>query len=321
MRALYDLYQTLQPHPDNGVNISARGRITRTHAVTPKRRRVVLVADEPLSLAELYAHPDCKPLKDGWVPVGLLKSGELVQATWEGMTTGGITGFRNWGKSTILKALTLHAFHARAQGFNCQIAGIDPHAGLPGALFTYFRPVLRQFDQAFAGHDPLDDGRVVAYLESLEAEARQAQRTGFRADTPWRIIVIDEADVLLSSRCGKDAYRVLVALINLRKFRLFVLLSWADTTKQGSGGHGTGLVSASSTVFCTRYNVDKARRMLSGPGEAAKVANLRLSWAAVKIPPRAPGEESKLQIVKMPLVTPLDLEPFQERSSEALRRS
>lgn len=268
------------------------------------------MSDEPLSLSELYAHPDIKPLKDGWVPIGPLKSGELLQTTWEGMTTGGITGFRNWGKSAILKAMTFHALHARAQGFNCQVVGIDPHHNLPGAFGTYFRPILGQFDQTFLGHDPLEDGSIIAYLKGLEAEARQAQRSGFSDDTPWRIIVIDEADVLLKSKYGGEAYRLIVSLINLRKARIFFLLSFADTTKEGSGGHGTGIVSASSTVLCVRYNVDKARRLLAGPGEAAKVANLRLGWAAVKVPPRNPGEEARVQIVKMPLVTDKDLEPF-----------
>lgn len=309
MKFVYDLYQKLQ-RTDEGVNI-AEGKITTSLEVTPRRRKKVFVPEGPLLLPELYAHPDCKPLKEGWVPIGLLKNGGLAQSTWQGMTTGVTTGLRNFGKSGILKALTLHALRAKQQGFNCRVMLGDPHHNLPDASGTFFKPVLHQFDQTFLGMDIVTEGAYMPFLEHLNSRVEQMQRQGFDESAPWYIIIIDEADLFFKAKkWGKRAYEIVEKLINLRKARIFFLFSFADVTKSGSGGHGTGIVAAGSTVFCVRYNVNKARSVLQGPGEAQKTVSLPLGYAAVKIPARNPGEEAKVQICKMPLVKESDLDPF-----------
>lgn len=307
MRFLYDVYQHLTPH-DSGINLDA-GRIVAEKAIIPRRSNRVTLPAGPLTLAEVYAHPACLPLKDGAVPIGLTKNGELIQSTWQGMTTAVVAGNRNFGKSNILKNFGLHALHARQQGFNCQIVLGDPHAGLPDSLEEFFRPILPQFDQTFLGIEIVEEGGYMPFFHGLKREIAQMQQQGFDETTPWKIILIDEADLFFKHKAyGKQAYDIIEYLINLRKARIFFLLSFADTTKKGSGSHGTGIVTAGSTVLCVRYTQARAKIILPERGDAQKTYSLPLGYAAVKIPARQSGEESKLRICKIPKVTAEDLE-------------
>ena len=92
--------------------------------------------------------------------------------------------------------------------------------------------------------------------------------------------------------------------INLKEY---MLSSWLDRV---------GFVSQDTFVFheSVKNNIAFGMDRYSDEEiiEAAKAANLHLGWAAVKVPPRNPGEEARVQIVKMPLVTDKDLEPFKK---------
>lgn len=261
-----------------------------------------------LPFADLLHHPKFPKdgLIKGLVPVGLTKnSGDLLMSSWQRMTTGIVAGRRNHGKSGILKSFILYALHARKQGLNCQIWLFDPHHNLPDATGTFFKPILHQFDQAFLGMDSLRTGRHLEFLHGLLDYVQACQKTGFDDAAPWYFIFVDEADLLFQDEAyGKENYRLIRDLINLRKGRIFFMLSFADTTKSGSGGKGTGLVAAGTTVFVVNYDMTRARLVLQGTDEARKALNLPVGFAAVKIP------DAKVQVCRMPLVSEADLQPF-----------
>ena len=259
--------------------------------------------DQILTLNALLHHND---LKKGYIPIGLSKkTGELMQSTWKKMTTGIICGRRNFGKSSILKALALIALHAKKRGEHYQLYLFDPHHNLPDATGTFFKPILHYFDDCFLGMESLEQGKHLALFRDLKAQVQDFQEEGFDERTPWRFIFIDEADLLFKAKKhGKENYYYVEHLINLRKGRIFFLLSFADTTKAGSGDIGTSLVAAGTTVFCVNYDIIRARVVLQGPNEAQKAVNLPVGYAAIKIP------DSKVQVCRMPYITEADLAPF-----------
>ena len=122
------------------------------------------------------------------------------------------------------------------------------------------------------------------------------------------LFFVDEADLFFQAGGnGKITYTFIRDLVNLRKARIFFLLSFADTTKQGSGGHGTGLVAAGSTAFCVPYDADRARRILP-KDDAHKAPKLSVGEAIIKIP-----DEKRVSICQMPLVSEKDLTPFKKK--------
>ncbi len=272
--------------------------------LTPSPRKVIASsANEILTLDELLHH---KNLQKGYIPIGLTrKSNELVQSTLKKMTTGVIAGRRNFGKSSILKSLSLCCLHARKKGLRAKLYLFDPHHNLPDSTGLFFKPILHQFDECFLGMESLERGRHLELFSDIKASVQEFQEGGFDENAPWHIFFIDEADLFFKNKkFGKDTYRLIEHLINLRKGRLFFLLSFADTTKAGSGDIGTSLVAAGTSVFCVNYDLARARVVLQGPNEARKALNLPVGYAAVKIP------DQKVQVCRMPYVTEKDLIQF-----------
>jgi len=259
-----------------------------------------------LTLDTLRTHKALQPLKKGYVPIGLSrKTGDLIQSSWQRMTTGIIAGRRNHGKSSILKAMILLALHARRSGLKCKIYLFDPHHNLPDAIGTFFKPILDQFDGYFLGMESLKEGKHLVLFHQLLEHVQTFQEEGFDESAPWHFVFMDESDLFFQDKeHGKENYSLVRDLVNLRKGRIFFLLSFADTTKAGSGNIGTGLVAAGTTVFCVNYDLTRARLVLQGQGEAQRALNLPVGYAAVKIP------DAKVQVCQMPYITEADLEPF-----------
>lgn len=262
---------------------------------------------DTLTLDSLLTRKDLKPLKKGFVPIGISrKDGSLIQSSWQKMTTGVIAGRRNHGKSSILKAMILFALHARKQGLKCKVYLFDPHHNLPDATGTFFKPILDQFDQCYLGLESLKDGKHLTLFAELLNMVQSYQEDGFDEKAPWHFVFIDEADLFFQDKeNGKETYNMIRDLVNLRKGRIFFLMSFADTTKAGSGNIGTSLIAAGTSVFCVSYDMDRAKRVLQGQGEAQRALNLPVGFAVIKIP-----DEKRVTVCRMPYVTERDLEPF-----------
>lgn len=240
------------------------------------------------------------------------KDGSLVQSSWKRMTTGVIAGRRNFGKSSILKSLVMIALHARKQGLKCKIHLFDPHHNLPDATGTFFKPILNQFDQCYLGLESLKDGKHLTLFRELLEMVQNFQEEGFDESAPWHFMFMDEADLFMQDKeYGKATYNAIRDLVNLRKGRIFFLMSFADTTKAGSGNIGTGLVAAGTSVFCVNYDIDRAKRILQGQGEAQRALNLPIGFAVVKIP-----DERRVTVCRMPYVTETDLQPFLQPTTQ-----
>lgn len=266
-----------------------------------------------LTLDVLLTRKDLKPLKKGFVPIGISrKDGTLIQSSWQKMTTGIIAGRRNHGKSSILKALIMIALHARRQGLKCKIHLFDPHHNLPDSTGLFFKPILDQFDSVFLGLESMKDGKHLTLFQELLDTVQNFQEEGFDEAAPWHIVAIDESDLFLQDKeHGKETYNAIRDLVNLRKGRIFFIMSFADTMKAGSGNIGTGLVAAGTSVFCVNYDIDRAKRVLQGQGEAQRALNLPVGFAVVKIP-----DEKRVTVCRMPYVTEADLEPFLQHPTQ-----
>lgn len=273
-----------------------------------RKKRHDQSAFEVLPFAELLQYKDFPTdgLQHGLVPIGLKRrTNEFLSSSWERMTTGIIAGKRNFGKSTIIKAFLLYALHARANGLKCKINLFDPHHNLPDSLGLFCKPILHQFDQVFLGLKSLQEGRHLTLFGELLELVKGYQKDGFDQAAPWHFIFVDEADLFFQDKeHGKETYELIRDLINLRKGRIFFLLSFADTTKAGSGKVGTGIVTAGAAVFCVNYDMTRARIILQGTNEPQKAINLARGFAVCKLP------DSKAFVCRMPLVTAADLTPF-----------
>ncbi len=273
----------------------------RTAAYRPAKKDI-------LTFNALINHPDFdkNSLKQGNMALGIDKrTDKIKQSTHKSMTTGIIAGRRNYGKSMILKNHILLALHAKQAGLNCNVIFCDPHHNLPDACGTFFKPILDQFDMTFLGMESLERGYHLKLFKDLKAQMQSYQQTGFDQSAPWWLIYVDEADLFFKAKNGKQTYQFIEHLVNLRKGRIFFLLSFADTTKSGAGGHGTSLVAAGSTVFCVNYDATRARRILGDDGR--KAFNLPVGQAVVKIP------DEKASVCHIPLVTEQDLKPFMKK--------
>jgi len=263
---------------------------------------------EILTFNALINHPDFdkNSLQQGNIPLGVdKKTGKLFQSTHQKMTTVVVSGRRNYGKSSIVKENALLGLHLKKAGFNCKNVLCDPHHNLPDATGTFFKPILHQFDETFLGMESLERGCHLELFKDLKAQMQDYQKSGFDESAPWWLIYVDEADLFFKAKNGKQTYQCIEHLVNLRKGRIFFLLSFADTTKSGAGGHGTSLVAAGSTVFCVNYDAARARRVLGDDGR--KAFNLPVGFAVVKIP------DEKASVCQIPLVTEKDLTPFKKK--------
>src|SRR4030042_2279025 len=233
-----------------------------------------------LTLNTLLPHKKLQSLKKGYVPIGISrKTDDLIQSSWQKMTTGVIAGRRNHGKSSILKAMILIALHARQKGLKCKIHLFDPHHNLPDSTGLFFKPLLNQFDSPFLGLESLKNGKHLTLFTELLDMVQSYQEDGFDDKAPWHFVFIDEADLFFQDKeNGKEKNKMNRELINLRKGRIFFLLSFADTTKAGSGNIGTSLIAAGTTVFCVNYDLTRARLVLQGQGEAQRALNLPVGY-------------------------------------------
>jgi len=242
-------------------------------------------------------------LTPGCLPLGYnAETGALCQAAPKDLTCVDILGKQNFAKTTFFKALAMGFFKLQDEGQDIELYLIDPHAGLPDSATLFLKPVLNRFTEAVLGEQALEDGQHIELLQKIEQELNQRQEQGY--NTPYLVLMIDEIhDIFDVESHAKEFYRLLKKLRRLRKAGLFQVLVHHDSTKEGQGNKGTGLMNLNVSAFVVNSTKSKAQKILEN-GDADKALNLERGKAVLKVP----GGES--DVVCLPFVNQSDLALF-----------
>jgi plasmid maintenance system antidote protein VapI len=257
--------------------------------------------------SELLSDPD---LQAGYLPLGrnIAEGGTLAQCEPKFATCFDMLGKQNFCKSTAAELLTLGFFRLQDAGYPVKMFLVDTHFGLPDSLATYLQPCFDRFEQRILSDKDIEAGAFVTLLESLETEVETRKATG--VCEPLLVLICDEmADIFDEPENSDATYRLLKKLRRLRKAGVFQVLVHHDSTREGQGGKGTGLMNLAVSSFVVNATPTKAQRILDK--NASMAVNLPKGQAVLTLPSADPV------IVALPFVTPQDLTPFLRAAASA----
>jgi DNA-binding transcriptional regulator YiaG len=152
------------------------------------------------------------------------------------------------------------------------------------------------------GEQAIEQGEHVKLLQTLETELTRRQEESY--NTPFIVVIMDEIhDIFDVEPYNKDTYRLLKKLRRLRKGGIMEVLTWHDSTKEGAGQLGTGLMSLNVSAFVVNSTKSKAAKVLES-GDAEKAVNLEKGQAVLKLP----GDDS--ETILLPFIQKGDLFQF-----------